>query len=155
MTKARPQMGPAGAVPSVAGAGASGAAMPTATPPPSAGSAAAKGDCGCGAAAAGYPVAPSLSGNIGETVPSIIPAEAVGAGISAWQSNKRIIGLFSTNHNRNSWVYIDGIGWKKLVDNSDSAIMALTMLGAHAREKASAVNYREESDNKIYEMYVF
>jgi len=96
-----------------------------------------------------------LSSTIGETTPSITPAEAVGAGVTAWQNNKRIVGLFSTAHNRNSWVYIDGIGWKKLVDNSDSAIMALTMLGAHAREKASPVNYREESDNKLYEMYVF
>jgi hypothetical protein len=47
-----------------------------------------------------------------------------------------------------------GIGWKKLANNSSTAIVALTMLGAHAREKASRVDYREES-SMIREMYVW
>lgn len=75
--------------------------------------------------------------------------------MTAWQNDKRITALWSINQNRNSWVHVAGIGWKKLANNSDSAIVALTMLGSHAREKESAVNYREESDGMLYELYVW
>jgi len=93
--------------------------------------------------------------SIGDAAPSFLPVEGVGAGVTVWLNNKRITGLWSLNQNRNSWVYVDTVGWKKLANNSDSAIVALSMLGAHAREKASAVNYREESDGMIREMYVW
>jgi hypothetical protein len=85
-----------------------------------------------------------------------LPLTAVTAiGASTWQNNKKINALWSINQNRNSWVGVEGIGWKKLVNNSDSAIVALTMLASHARQKGSVVNYREESDGMIYEMYVW
>lgn len=118
-----------------------------------------KDDCGCGNSAAGGIM--SASGPVasmtemGGTAPLLRPSEGVGASVMAWQNNKRITGLWSISENRNSWVHIDGVGWKKLANNSDSAIVALTMLGAHAREKASVVNYREESDGMIREMYVW
>jgi hypothetical protein len=98
--------------------------------------------------------APTMEG-MGDAAPSLPAKAGVSAGVSAWQSNKRITALWSINQNRNSWVAVDGIGWKKLVNNSDSAIVALTMLSSHAREKGSVVNYREESDGMIYEMYVW
>lgn len=43
----------------------------------------------------------------------------------------------------------------KLANNSDTAIVALTMLGANARQTQGIVNYRQESDNMIHEMYVW
>jgi hypothetical protein len=92
---------------------------------------------------------------MGEAAPSLPVIAGVAAGVSAWLNNKRIVSLWSINQNRNSWVGVDGIGWKKLVNNSDSAIVALTMLSSHACEKGSPVNYREESDGMIYEMYVW
>jgi hypothetical protein len=118
-----------------------------------------KEECGCGEStaggmfSAGAPMPTMIE--MGGTAPSLRPAEGVGANVTAWQNNKRITGLWSISENRNSWVHIDGVGWKKLANNSDSAIVALTMLGAHAREKASVVNYREESDGMIREMYVW
>ena len=48
-----------------------------------------------------------------------------------------------------------GVGWVKLANNSDSAIVALTMLGANAKLTQGAVNYRQESDAMIHEMYVW
>jgi hypothetical protein len=33
--------------------------------------------------------------------------------------------------------------------------MALTILGTHAREKSATVNYRDEADGMIHEMYVW
>jgi hypothetical protein len=50
---------------------------------------------------------------------------------------------------------VAGVGWVKLANNSDTAIMALTMLGANARQTQGIVNYRQESDNMIHEMYVW
>jgi hypothetical protein len=92
---------------------------------------------------------------VGDAVPAISPAQAAGEGMTTWLNNKHIVGLWSINQNLNVIVYADGIGWKKLANNSDSAIVALTMLSAHAREKASIVNFREESDAMIHEMYVW
>jgi hypothetical protein len=81
--------------------------------------------------------------------------EGIGADITTWQNNKKINALWCINQNRNVFVGVPGIGWKKLADNSDSAIVALTMLSAHAFEKGSIVNYRDEGDTKIHEMYVW
>jgi hypothetical protein len=80
----------------------------------------------------------------------------VGAiGATVWVSNKKINALWSINENRNSWVGVAGVGWVKLANNSDTAIVALTMLGANARQTQGNVNYRQESDNMLHEMYVW
>ena len=71
-----------------------------------------------------------------------------------WQQNKRIVALWTINQNRNAWIGTDGT-WKKLANNSDSAIVALMLLSSHAREKGSVVNYREESDAMVHELYVW
>jgi hypothetical protein len=89
-----------------------------------------------------------------DTAPSLRPAED-SVGIAAWNTGKKITALWSINQNRNSWVHVDGVGWRRLANNSDSAIVALSILGAHAREKAAAVNYRDESDGMIHEIYVW
>jgi hypothetical protein len=87
------------------------------------------------------------------------PPQAAGAGATAgatvWQNDKRIVALWGINQNRNSWAYVNGIGWKKLANNSDTAVVALTALAAHARQLNSSVSYREEADALIHEMYVW
>ena len=91
--------------------------------------------------------------------PTLAPPEIQGAqvgdGITAWQSDKRIGALFTINQIRNSWIYINGIGWKKLVNNSDSAIVAMSMISAHAKQLTSRVDYREEADGMVYEVYAW
>jgi hypothetical protein len=78
---------------------------------------------------------------------------AVGA--TVWVNGKKINALWAINENRNSWVGVAGVGWVKLANNSDSAIVALTMLGANAKLTQGTVNYRQESDAMIHEMYVW
>lgn len=74
----------------------------------------------------------------------------------AWQNNKKFTALWSINENRNAWVYVEGIGWKKLANNSDTAIVALNILASHAKQTSSVVNYNEDDANKmINEMYVW
>ena len=68
--------------------------------------------------------------------PTLTPetANASDGGLTAWNNGKRVSALWAMNQNRNSWVYVTGVGWKKLANNSDSAIVALTLLGAHAKQ---------------------
>lgn len=89
-----------------------------------------------------------------DAVPApLISAESAGA--SVWVNNKKINGLWSINQNRNCFAGVEGVGWKKLINTSDSSIVALNILASHALVKGSPVNYREESDGMIYEMYVW
>ena len=90
------------------------------------------------------------------SVPTLDPSAGVGADqITAWQNDKRINALWSINENRNVFVGVTGVGWKKLANNNDSAIVALTLLSGSARITQSPVNYRDEADGMIHEMYVW
>jgi hypothetical protein len=82
-----------------------------------------------------------------------VAAAAVGA--SVWVNNKKINALWAINENRNSWIGVAGVGWVKLANNSDSAIVAFTTLGANARLTQGSVNYRQEADGMIHEIYVW
>ena len=93
-----------------------------------------------------------------DTAPSLLPSAAASGtdgGITAWLGDKRVSALWGINQNRNSWVHIAGIGWKKLANNSDSAVVALTILGAHAKQSQTNYSYREEADGMIHETYVW
>jgi hypothetical protein len=82
--------------------------------------------------------------------------EAGGAvGVTVWVNNQKINALWSIAENRNSWAGVAGVGWRKLANNSDSAIVALTILAANAKQTQGIVNYRQEADNMIHEMYVW
>ena len=104
--------------------------------------------------------ASEVSSGGAEAMPTLSPddagagAEAQG-GVAAWLNNKRVGALWGINQNRNSWVYITGVGWKKLANNSDTAVVALTMLAASAKHTQTNYNYREEADGMIHETYVW
>jgi len=93
----------------------------------------------------------------GDAMPTALPPEtAVGAGgVTTWQSGKIVTALWSINQNRNAWLSFSGVGWKKLANNSDTAVVALNILGASARLTQTQVNYRDEADGMIHEMYVW
>lgn len=97
----------------------------------------------------------AVSAPPGQAAPTLPLASVAARGVSLWQQNKKLSALWSINQDRNSWVGVDGIGWKKLANSNDSSVVALTLLATHAREKDAVVSYREESDGMIYEMYVW
>lgn len=142
MNEMEPQIGP-GEFPEIVTSETGEGAMPSEMPPVSVE----------GGVSTEEELAPTMEGMGDDAAPSLPVTEGAGA-VAAWQNNKKIVALWSINQNRNSWVSVSGIGWKKLANNSNSAITALTMLSAHAREKGSVVNYREES-GMIREMYVW
>lgn len=91
------------------------------------------------------------------TAPTQTPPETTGErkGIGAtWLNSKKITALWSINQNRNSWVYLTDTGWKRLADNSDSAVVALTMLASHAQQAGATVNALEDA-GKITQLYVW
>jgi hypothetical protein len=71
---------------------------------------------------------------------------------SVWSTDKRVNGLYTTLHARNSWMSVAGIGWKKLTTANDSACEAMTQLAAHCREKNCRIDFSEENGlvNEIY-----
>ena len=91
--------------------------------------------------------------------PSQMPPTATekgnSGGITVWNNDKRVTALWTINQNRNSWVYINGVGWKRLSAASDSANLALTLLAAHAKQSQTNYTYRDESDGLIHESYVW
>ena len=81
--------------------------------------------------------------------------EFMEAAAGVWQTNKRVNALWGTNEPRNSWVLIAGVGWKKLAAGTDSSALALTVLASHGKLTQASVDYREESDGFIHELYVW
>lgn len=95
----------------------------------------------------------------GTMAPSKIPPGAAKSGIGAiatvWNNSATINALWSINQDKNSWIGVAGIGWKKLSNASDSGIVSLTMLSSLAKQSGSTVYYREEDDGMVHEMYVW
>lgn len=90
-----------------------------------------------------------------ETAPTLSPPVSVSQISMDWQNNKKFIGSWSIDQDRNVWYYVEGIGWKKLTHQSESGIVGLNIVAAHAKQTQSVVNYRDEADGMIYEMYVW
>jgi hypothetical protein len=90
-----------------------------------------------------------------QSTPSLPISGGVAQGVGAWQNNKKVDALWTINQDRNSWVGFANVGWKKLAGPNETALSAMTMLFAHARATGSIINYRDESDNLIHEVYVW
>lgn len=67
-------------------------------------------------------------------------------GVATWLGDKRVNSLWSINETRNAWVGVAGIGWKKLSNVSDSAIVASTVLASNAKQTQTRFDYRKEAD---------
>jgi hypothetical protein len=126
---------------------------------PPASTARAQGDCGCGgskastAAAGGVLLAGSASAS---TAPSLRPTTtAAGAVTATWQSNAHVSGMWSINQDRNAWVYLDTVGWRRLSDASESGLVAMNMIAAHAYQQGVTSNLYEGDDGRIAQLYVW
>jgi hypothetical protein len=79
-----------------------------------------------------------------------------GAVAAGWQTDKKVAGLYRTcGADRNSWMYVEGIGWRKFLETSDSATTAFSIIAAHAKTTNKTVNYYEGDDGKVNTLYVF
>ncbi len=78
--------------------------------------------------------------------------EAFGAG--TWHSGKKITSLYATDGARNSWVYVSGMGWKRIEPDHNSSVAAFTIMASMAENKDRPVNIKLDND-RITEMYVW
>lgn len=81
------------------------------------------------------------------------PYSAENLTLKNWVKNAKIIGLWSNTQQRNSAVYLQGLGWKKISNANDSAhhIMLSQCISAKAaNRRISALQDR----NEIQELYV-
>ncbi len=93
-------------------------------------------------------------------VPQLAPPEEVltaGAdeGVTAWLTNRKILALWTNSANKNSYINIQGIGWRRLFPGSDATVVCMSMMAAHARAEGRNVNVRIEGDNLVHELYVW
>jgi hypothetical protein len=89
--------------------------------------------------------------------PSLRPdsTNKAGAVTATWQSNVHVIGLWSINQDRNAWVYLDNVGWRKLSGASESGLVSMNMLAAHAYQLGSSSSLYEGDDGSINQLYVW
>ena len=83
------------------------------------------------------------------------PVAQSGGSQPVWSNAERTAALCNIKQNPNSWVYVNGVGWKKLADNFDSAAVALAILAANAKPARSDDHCRDETDGMIHETYVW
>lgn len=143
-------------------AGRASAALASNTPtmqPPASAARAASG-CGCqraSGAAAGAPGAgavPSAGSSL--AAPSLRPASAGAGNASAtWQNNAHVSGMWSINQDRNCWAYLDTVGWRNLSGASESGLVSLNMLAAHAYQSGAVGSFYEEDDGRVSQIYVW
>lgn len=86
--------------------------------------------------------------------PGAPQAAAPAATATAWQTNKKVLALWTNNSDRNGYAYIDGVGWKRLATNSDSVHEALLTLASSGR-LAGSISYPEAADGLIHEIYLW
>jgi hypothetical protein len=67
----------------------------------------------------------------------------------------QIDALWSMNETRNAFVHVASLGWRKIYNGRDGAFQALVSLANQARQTNRTVNFREEADGMIYEIYVW
>ena len=157
MSNATPSLLP-GNAPSAYGAGTAvgSPGAPSALPPATAAASGAK--CGCnGGALATRTSAPVVGASTSLQAPSLRPGGtgASGAARTTWQSNVHVIGLWSINQDRNCWVYLDNVGWRNLSGDSESGLVAMNMLAAHAYQLGSPSYLYEEDDGRISQLYIW
>jgi hypothetical protein len=77
-----------------------------------------------------------------------------GVTTAVWQYGKTVSATWSINEERNAWVLVDGVGWKKIFNGTDGAFTALTTLAAQARQTGHQISFREDG-GMIYEVYLW
>lgn len=73
---------------------------------------------------------------------------------TGWQSNKRVIGLWANNQDRNAFAYFDGLGWRKVSSENDNIFVNMLTQLAAAKASGRAVNFYEEN-SVIKQIYVY
>ncbi|MCW2607994.1 MAG: hypothetical protein JWO60_2687 [Frankiales bacterium] len=84
------------------------------------------------------------------------PGSALRAtGITAVQSDRRISALWVNAATRNAYMHVTGIGWRRLNPANDWAWSAMVALASQARQTGCRIDYRDEADGLVHEIYLW
>jgi C1A family cysteine protease len=72
---------------------------------------------------------------------------------TGWERNVRITGLWAINTDRNAWVYVKDLGWRKISPDKDNIFFDMLAQLAAAKAGNHPVNFRQEK-GVIKEVYV-
>jgi C1A family cysteine protease len=72
---------------------------------------------------------------------------------TGWQSNRRVIGLWTIDQNRNAWAYFQGLGWRKISPDNDNIFFDMLSQLIAAKAASCPVNFYEEK-GVIKQIYV-
>jgi hypothetical protein len=67
----------------------------------------------------------------------------------------RVLSLFSSEHATNGWLFLEGVGWRRIATADPSAHVNLGLLGAAVRAQGTPTPVRHESDNQVHEIYLW
>jgi C1A family cysteine protease len=73
---------------------------------------------------------------------------------TGWVRNVRVIGLWSSAHDRNAWAYIENQGWRKVSPASDNVFFNMLTQLTEAKAGKRHVDYYQEN-GIIKQVYVF
>jgi C1A family cysteine protease len=73
---------------------------------------------------------------------------------TGWQNGTRVVGLWSTDQERNASAYFQSIGWRKISSETDAIFYQLLTDLISAKAAARPVNFYEEN-SVIKQVYVF
>ena len=100
---------------------------------------------------------PGSNGTTGPGAPEMAPpggiAQAAGAGAATLTSAK-VGGLWTSNNSTNAWVFLNGVGWRKLSPANATSHQALLELARVAKD-ANATVQADEDGSIVHAMYVW
>lgn len=73
---------------------------------------------------------------------------------TGWQNNQRVIGLWAIDQDRNAWVYIEALGWRKVSPDNDNIFLDMLAQLIAAKAANRPVNFYEEN-SIIKQIYVY
>jgi hypothetical protein len=100
---------------------------------------------------------PGSNGTTGPGAPEMAPPGAVAqaaALTAATMTSATIGGLWTSNNSTNAWVFLNGVGWRKLSPANATSHQALLELARVAKD-ANATVQADEDGSVVHAMYVW
>ena len=75
-----------------------------------------------------------------------------------WYYGTRVVALYTTKHDKNSWVCLSGggvSGWRMLKDSNDDAVINMMTMCAHAKTNNSYIDIEVDGDDEIITIYAW
>jgi C1A family cysteine protease len=81
------------------------------------------------------------------------PWAASGVSARLWRNNLQVRGLWTNESDRNAWVYLNGVGWRKIAANDDQITLSMLAELIAAKAAARPVNVFDDGGT-INQLYV-